>query len=346
MPIPDDAPASHDALPGIRSPAAAPRVIGHEAAEQALAAAFGAGRPHHAWLIQGPRGIGKATLAFAFARQTLAGVGRPGADSAEDVARQVAIGSHPGLIHVERPPNERGGFKTQVTVDEIRRLNHFFHTTSGGRGWRVAVVDPVDDLNRNAANALLKLLEEPPSRSLFLLVNHLPGRLLPTIRSRCRVLRCEALGSDAVGAVLADLGLDAEPDAIAAAVRQSGGSVREAIQRVSGEGHAIEQRLDAVLAASDPDWHAISALADGLTQRDRETDFNLVVASLFTRLAQESEERLVGNDLGGANARARLWSEEETRFRDGLQYNMDRKQLLMTHFQRRFAMRNAPSENR
>ncbi|WP_152048220.1 DNA polymerase III subunit delta' [Aureimonas psammosilenae] len=320
----------HDALEGIPSPAETDSVSGHEAALEELRQAESSGRMHHAWLLQGPRGIGKATLAFAFARHLLKG------PDATTVARQVASGSHPNLLHITRPPADRGGFKTQITVDEVRRLNRFFQTTAGNEQWRVLIVDPIDDLNRNAANALLKTLEEPPERSLFLIVNHLPGRLLPTIRSRCRVLRIEPLGLDTLRAVLAGLGLPGTAADIGSAAERADGSVRGAIMLLTSGGLEIETRIDALLSAPQPEWHGIQALAEEVTQRGRETAFDLTVATLFAKLAKTAEE--AANRGRGDLARqcAKLYEEETLRFREGLAFNLDRKQMLITHLQRRF----------
>ncbi len=159
------------------------------------AAALRGGRPPHAWLITGPPGIGKATLAYRMARYLLrhGATAEGAADLAvprdDAVARQVEARAHPGLLVLKRGLNPRTGKpQTELPVDEIRRLAGFFGMTSGAGGWRVAIVDPADDMNENAANALLKQLEEPPQNAMLLLLSHRPGRLLPTIRSRCRRL--------------------------------------------------------------------------------------------------------------------------------------------------------------
>lgn len=162
----------HDDLDEVSPPSATLRLRGRSAEWQELHRAFESGRMHHAWLMQGPVGIGKATTAFAFARLVLGGPStlragsgaEPVFDPEHPAVRQIAQGSHPNLVHLSRPRVDRGdGFKTQITVDEIRRLNQFFRATAGG-GWRIAIIDPADDLNRSAANALLKTLEEPPER--------------------------------------------------------------------------------------------------------------------------------------------------------------------------------------
>ena len=210
-------------------PRHAVELLGHASAESVLLAAFNSGRMPHAWLIAGPKGIGKATLAFRFARFVLAQgeSGRSMFDgpatslqvSAENpiFARTASLG-HADLLVIERAWDERGGrWRSEVTVDEVRRINAFYAMTAAEGGYRICVVDAADEMNANAANALLKVLEEPPPRSLLLLVAHAPGRLLPTIRSRCRTLRLQALSDTDVRSILRSL-LPEQSDADLAAL--------------------------------------------------------------------------------------------------------------------------------
>ena len=173
-----------------------PFLIGHLASETALHDAAATGRLHHAWLITGAAGIGKATLAFRFARRLLAGIGDAGLalDPADPVFRRVAAGTHADLRTVERAWDEkRKRMRSEIIVDDVAEITEFLRLTPAEGGWRVVVVDGAEFLNRSAANALLKILEEPPERAVLLLVCAAPGRLLPTIRSRCRRLRLGAL---------------------------------------------------------------------------------------------------------------------------------------------------------
>ncbi|MBL8543966.1 MAG: DNA polymerase III subunit delta' [Hyphomonadaceae bacterium] len=176
--------------------------VGHEAEEQALADALRGGRMHHAWLLAGAKGLGKATLAYRFARVALGArsIGpRPfDVDPEDTIARRVSALSHPDLFVLRRGLNDRGKPRREITVDDARELAHFFALAPSEGGMRVAIIDAVDDLNRNAANAILKTLEEPPARSVLLLVCHAPGAILPTIRSRCRRLALRPLGDDLV----------------------------------------------------------------------------------------------------------------------------------------------------
>ncbi len=199
-------PIETDQEPGAAHPRLTYSFAGHDAQEAMLAEALGA-RMHHAWLISGPKGLGKATLAYRFARVAL-GAKRSGkrpldVDPEGDIARKIAAQAHPDLFVLRRGYNERGRPRREITVDDARELGHFFSLAPAQGGMRVAIIDAVDDLNRNAANAILKTLEEPPPRSVLLLVCHAPGAALATIRSRCRRLALKPLSDREVEKALA-----------------------------------------------------------------------------------------------------------------------------------------------
>jgi len=196
----ETAPLEADRAPGAPHPRETAVLIGQEAAEREFLEARGAGRLHHAWLISGPRGVGKATLAWRIARFLLTtpvtADGRPDAsappasldsDWNAPVARRVLALSEPRLFLLRRPWDAKAErLRQEITVDEVRKLRSFFGLSVADGGRRVVIVDAADEMNVNAANALLKLLEEPPANTVILLVSHQPSRLLPTIRSRCR----------------------------------------------------------------------------------------------------------------------------------------------------------------
>ncbi|MCB8837105.1 DNA polymerase III subunit delta' [Aurantimonas sp. VKM B-3413] len=342
-----DVPAGHDDLDQVAPPPGTLSLFGHERAWHALEDARTSGRLHHAWLLQGPRGIGKATAAFAFARvlagaEKLEPAGEATARFRDDdpVVRQIAIGTLPGLIHVMRPPVERGsGFRTQITVEEVRKLNRFFHATGSSSGWRIAIIDPADDLNRSAANALLKMLEEPPGRSVFLIANHTPGRILPTIRSRCRLLRFEPLGETDLKRAVSSAAPSVQAAEIDAALRLCEGSVRQALMLIANGGTEINRTLAGLIEASEPDWTAIQTMADALTQKGREAAYDLLVTAFLGALAAASEKRLKAGDGDGAAELARLWQEETRRISEAAAYNLDRKQTVLTMFDRYFTRR-------
>ena len=247
--------AEPDRLEGFSAPREVDRLFGHEAALAELTDALGSGRMHHAWLIVGPEGVGKATLAYHFARMVLAEAGeRQSIDREHPVFRKVAALSHPNLLVIRRAWNEKSKrYAQMIGVDEVRRLRAFLGTTAGEGSWRVVIVDRADELNQNAANALLKALEEPPTNTLFLLISSAEGRLPVTIRSRARTLRVSALGQEdltkAVRAALDRDGQEVDAKTLATALALSEGSVRRALELVSSEGIELYAEIAAALAA-------------------------------------------------------------------------------------------------
>lgn len=239
-----------DQAPGAAHPRDVFAYFGHEREEQTLAEARTGGRMHHAWLIGGPKGLGKATLAYRFAR-TLLGAKQNGARpldvSADDpVARKISANAHPDLFVLRRTIGDRGDkARRDIVVEDARALGDFFALTPAEAGWRVAIVDAVDELNRNAANAILKTLEEPPPRAILLLVCHAPGATLATIRSRCRRLSLRALSDDLVAkAVESATGAPVDPAVLALA----GGRPGRAISLQAGGAGAIAASVENGLA--------------------------------------------------------------------------------------------------
>ena len=199
-----------------------PILIGHGAAEAVFEEAVVAGRVHHAWLLTGPAGVGKATLAYRFARRLLAS-GDPN-DPANPVFRRIAASSHADVLTLEREFNEKTKkMKTGIAVDQTRDVTGFMHLTPAEGGWRVVIVDGAEDMNPSAANALLKILEEPPRRAILFLTADAPGRLLPTIRSRCRRLQLNPLGEAEMAAAMARLLPEMEPGGAGKACGHCGG---------------------------------------------------------------------------------------------------------------------------
>ena len=199
-----------DHIEGFPHPRETFRLVGQNDALARAARAIRSGRPPQGWLLTGQPGVGKATLAYRIARYLLRyGAGDAGPEDLsvapnDRVATQIAAGAHPGLLILKRGPHPKTGkLMTETSVDVVRQLAGFFGMTSGAGGWRVAIVDTADDLNPNAANALLKALEEPPSRAMLLLLSNAPGKLLPTIRSRCQQLPLRPLPEDVLLSELA-----------------------------------------------------------------------------------------------------------------------------------------------
>ncbi len=226
-----------------------PLLIGHAGAERQLLDAMQGGRMHHAWLITGPTGVGKATLAYRFARRLLAGGGDTLAlDPAHPVFRRVAIGSHADLLTIEREYDEKKHrMRGEIVVDDARAISAFLRLTPAEGGWRVVVLDGAEHLNRNAANAVLKMLEEPPPRAVLLLTCAAPGRLLPTIRSRCRRLEMQPLGAPDMAAVLAAYLPTMPTEQRARLVGIAAGSPGRALALAQDRGLALADIADEVL---------------------------------------------------------------------------------------------------
>jgi DNA polymerase-3 subunit delta' len=273
-------------------PRANPLLLGHEAAEATILDAVRTGRLHHAWLITGPDGVGKATLAFRFARRLLAGLPTDPAakfslalDPAHPTFRRAAAGSHADLLTIELGVNEKTGRqRSQIAVNDVRRIGGFMSLTPAEGGWRVVVVDGAEDLNQASANALLKVLEEPPARALLILCCTAPGRLLPTIRSRCRRLRLDPLDDVAMAELLAAYLPDLSDDERLRLITLAEGSPGRALALAEAEGLKIAALVDEVLAAL-PDFPTTRAYALADTLLRGEGGFSTFMDMLRTGLA-------------------------------------------------------------
>jgi DNA polymerase-3 subunit delta' len=336
-------------------------LFGQDAAFAALTEALASGRMHHAWLLSGMSGIGKATLAYQFARMALA---RPeerdlfgnGSSIAPDspTDRLVRALAHPALLVIRRAYDSKAKrFFQAITVDEVRRLKGFLALTPENQGWRIVIVDSADDMNANAANALLKSLEEPPACTVFLIVTLAPGRLLATIRSRCRTIalaplsdadlkRAAAQALTAAGKTMPEAH---EWEALAPLAQ---GSVGRALKLLGGGGLALQARIDRLLNGLPKlDLPAVHALADELQGAAQDPKFQLffdllqstlgrLIRAQATGKGQEREialsERLIGPQRLATFAE--LWETLARDRADTLSLNLDRKSLILGSFAR------------
>ena len=261
------------------------RLLGHEAAEKTMLAAHASGRLHHAWLMAGPRGIGKATLAWRFARfllcgQQQGGLFGGGATEGLDVATDapgrslVDARSHPDLFHLRRTLNpDTGRMRAEIAVDDVRELGAFMHMTPAMGQWRVAIVDSADEMNRNSANAVLKILEEPPPNAVLLIVAHAPGRLLPTIRSRCRRLAMPPLADDIVVRLLGDYAPEVKEQERAALARLAEGSIGRALELAGAGSLELYSEMVSVLATlPELDMARLHGFAERFARRGEEAN--------------------------------------------------------------------------
>ncbi|WP_114951228.1 DNA polymerase III subunit delta' [Sphingosinicella terrae] len=273
-------------------------LYGHDDAVAAFRAALDAGRLHHAWLIAGAEGIGKALFADKAALRVLAQGAGPlhgtGLDVPDDhpAARLAAAGSHPDLMRLERLTKDGGTeLARSISVDQVRGLQRLFATTSSLSPWRVVVIDSIDDLERNAANALLKNLEEPPPSTVFLLVSHAPERLLPTIRSRCRVLRLAPLGHDVMASALRAALPDADEAEIAGLVAVGEGAPGRAIAYRGLDIDSLDRAMRALVEEGDPTNAKRAALASALSGKAAQPRYEAFLARTPSLIAAMAKQR-------------------------------------------------------
>lgn len=276
-------------------------LFGHDAQIAAFCDAIASGKMHHAWLLTGPRGIGKAAFADAAALRLLAeGAGpkpsEPGLGVSPDhpVARLIEAGSHPDFKRLERLTRDNGELARSISITQVRGLQGLFATTPSLSPKRVIVIDSIDDLERSGANALLKNLEEPPADTVFLLVSHAPGKLLPTIRSRCRVLRFASLTSEDMAKALRNALPAAEEKEIAALVSAGAGSPGTAIGFAGQDVAGLDETMEMLARHGDPSNSVRSGLARSLSLKNAQPRYEIFLQRAPSFIARMAEQRQGG----------------------------------------------------
>ena len=335
-----------DRLPIAPHPREMLELIGHEAQERAFLEAVSSGRMHHAWLLGGPEGIGKASFAYRAARFMLA-AGDPRLRAAEraDLAmpesdpatRRIMAQSHPDLHVLRRLPKPDGkSYTSNIPVDAVRKVIDRFGASAAEGGWRVCIVDSAEDMERSAANALLKLLEEPPPRALFLIVAHAPGRMLPTIRSRCRLLSFAPLDDSGVieagRLALERMEAPFDDSALRRAAGLAEGSVRRALTYVDPTTLALVEAVRARLAALPQiDVPALLALAEDVAGKAGERDFAVMIETVQGWISDHLHAHAAAQPARLAPL-AEVWEKLGQQAREVETYNLDRRPLVMTMF--------------
>lgn len=357
-----------DRVAGYPHPRETLRLFGQSEAERAFLAAWSEGRLHHGWLLRGPRGTGKATLAYRIARALIsdgpieggglfADAPAPPPDTLDapegcPVAARIRARSEPRLAVLRRAVNDKTGrLRTQIAVEDVRAVRRFLQLSAADGGWRAVIVDAADEMNASAANALLKVLEEPPPRTALLLVAHAPGALLPTIRSRCRTLELRPLGAGDLARALGQCGASIEPGEADAMALLCGGSVGEALRLAADGGIELYGRIVALMQGGrGVDRAAMVALAETAGARGAEATYELLgrlTLTLVGRLARRAATGSTDGEAGpgeaalmdrvaAAPAQATLWAEAAGRIaattRHARAVNLDPGQTIIDTF--------------
>lgn len=324
--------------------------FGHAKAEADLLRAYLAGQLPQAFIIGGPSGIGKATLAWRLARFLLANpdpataAREPRMDlfvpPAHPVSHQISAMAHPDFVLLRREWNpETKKHYTQIQIEDVRRAIHMFQQAAGQGGYRVCILDCAEDLNPSSANALLKLIEEPPPRSLFLILAHRPGRILPTLRSRCQKILLKPLAPADIREIVAGLGppwSSAGETRLAAAMAQAQGSVHHVLRLLDDRGIELDALLDRLLnGLPHINWSEVHVLADRITARNNSRDYEMVLATIEDWL--DAKVRLKAQTLKGAGAwplapYALVWEKLAEAAREAEIFNLDKRPLVLSLF--------------
>jgi len=321
--VSDDEIREPDQLAGVPLPESRTSVIGHAAARANIMSTLEAARLPSGIMLHGPRGIGKATLAFDIAREVFA---RTGDESPEHVAAQVAAGAYPNLRVLRKAARDTGkGFYTAIRVEEVRGLIEESRMTRGRAGFRIVIVDAIDDCNPSSANALLKILEEPPAETLFLLISHRPGGLLPTIKSRCHAVALRPLSDAGVRAIV--------PDATDAAIELAAGVPRRAYEATAmGEDKGLTALQGWLRAPGNGAAAVYLAVADVLAAEKDGAGYAFGKQMLLDWIAGEARNAAQSGAKPRLASAGELWEKANALFADAEEYNLDARQTLISLF--------------
>ncbi|WP_375651954.1 MULTISPECIES: DNA polymerase III subunit delta' [unclassified Bartonella] len=325
----------YDDIDTILSPSQNDVVFGHEDVRHFLTQMLKEERLHHALLFEGEYGIGKATLAFHLAWNILSS--QQGAflkpDPYSTPWRQITQGSHPGLLYISRRFDVKTQkFKTGILVDDIRDIMHFLSRTSQDNGWRIVIIDSADDMNRNAANAILKILEEPPTKTLFVIIAHSSGKLLPTIHSRCQKISFRPLNNDEMKKVITHIFANQDlPDekTIETIIKKSEGSPRKAALLICHGGLEIIKTIDALLEKPVCNATIVHTLAQTFSSVSSTFQFQQFCDEILNKIQKKAIILVEKGDLFLSKKYAEKWQEIHQEIEEVQLFNLDKKQFVI-----------------
>ncbi|WP_455482521.1 DNA polymerase III subunit delta' [Bartonella sp. B35(2025)] len=325
----------YDDIVSVLSPSQNNIIYGHETARHFLAQIREEEHLHHALLFEGERGIGKATLAFHFAWNILnfhkGNFLQPDHNSA--IWHKITQGSHPGLLHISRRFDfKTKRFKTGILIDDIRDILHFLNQTSQDSEWRIVIIDSADDMNRNSANAILKILEEPPKKTLFIIITHSSGKVLPTIRSRCQKISLRPLQDDEMKKVITHVFSNKimnDEKTVEMIIQKSKGSPRKAALLIFHEGLEIIKTIDALLEQSICNSSITHTLAQTLSSPSSGIQFQQFCDEVLDKIQKRAILLAERGDLAFSKKCAEMWQEIHQKIGEIQSFNLDKKQFII-----------------
>ncbi|WP_019218616.1 DNA polymerase III subunit delta' [Bartonella florencae] len=325
----------YDDIDTVLSPSQNNVIFGHEDARHLLACMREEGRLHHALLFEGKHGIGKATLAFHLAWNILSSQKgsflQPEHNSI--TWNQIMQGCHPGLLHISRRFDfKTQKFKTGILIDDIRDVMHFLNQTSQDNGWRIVIIDPAEDMNRSAANAILKTLEEPPAKTLFIIITHSLGKLLPTIRSRCQQISLRPLHDDEMKQVITHIFSNQnlpDKEIIEMIIERSKGSPRKAALLMCHGGFEIIKTIDTFLEQSICNFAVVHTLAQTLSSLSSTLQFQQFCDEILDKIQKKAILFAERGALALSKKCAQAWQEIHQEIEEMQSFNLDKKQFMI-----------------